>query len=647
MLLALMGIGGVVVAGYTQGAKKDAEHVRFLHNKRVLEEAKQALLMYAYRYPQTAAPNIRGPGRLPCPDTDNDGIPEPLINNCIDALVAMVGRFPWAANGMNFYDIRDASGQRLWYAVSQNFNFNVAAPDVINSDTIGTGTITIYDQTGASVYDGTAAGVAAVIIAPGAPLARNGVLQDRRVTNGIDDPEDTTADTDPAIVDPTNYLDISGGLDNADFINNNAVDGFILGPVDDLAADELIVNDQIIVITVDEVIKFAEKAVLSAYRAAIEDYQQKIWGLATANYRYPWLDSYDNADPLTQFDADITAAAPAPVIGRLPSIFANYFVTNDNDSQQFITEMDLKMNVDGHPVEARAAASAAPDVFFKANGDLSSSFNSGAAFVGWVWDGHDSTPHVNSPNDGIWEACPYVTGTEEDCNRDTAGNFKGGVASDVLLKVRKLDFIFNGASPFEFPFASITATPLAYTPPDVANHATVSAEYTDGGAGLISSVIWREDDDFQNSFTEFPLPNNGVLTFDGADTITVGLRYYPELPRWTWRNRWHDMVQVAYSSALQPGGDGTCSAGVDDCLTLQGFPGVVNNDKIALLVLSGNENDLDILNTALIDGAVGLVGAPDYLADDLAAIFEGENSTPDLIFDQRPANANDVILLLE
>lgn len=181
----------------------------------------------------------------------------------------------------------------------------------------------------------------------------------------------------------------------------------------------------------------------------------------------------------------------------------------------------------------------------------------------------------------------------------------------------------------------------------MANHATVSAEYTDGGAGLISSVIWREDDDFQNSFTEFPLPNNGVLTFDGADTITVGLRYYPELPRWTWRNRWHDMVQVAYSSALQPGGDGTCSAGFDDCLTLQGFPGVVNNDKIALLVLSGNENDLDILNTALIDGAVGLVGAPDYLADDLAAIFEGENSTPDLIFDQRPANANDVILLLE
>jgi len=642
MLLALMGIGGVVAVGYTQGAKKDAEHVRYLHNKRVLEEAKQALLMYAYRYPEIAAPNVRGPGRLPCPDTDNDGIPEPLITNCIDAGVAMVGRFPWAANGMDFYDIRDASGQRLWYAVSQNFNFNVAAPDVINSDAFST--ITIHDQTGALVYDGSVTGVVAVIIAPGPSIDRNGVAQDRVVGNG-DDPFDLVADTDPAIVDPTNYLDVSGVRDNADFINNNNVDGFILGPVDDLAAEELIVNDQIILITTEELIEFVEKAVLTAYRTSIDDYQQNIWGLVAANYRYPWLDAYNNADPLTEFDADITAAAPAPVIGRLPSIFANYFVTNDNDSQPMISEMEFLVDVDGHPVEARAAASVAPDVFFRANGNLSSSFNSGASFTGYVWDGHlSNVPTL--PNDGVWEACPYVLGNEDDCNQDVGGNFigMGGIIpgeSDVWLQVRQVTFTFNGASPFEFPLASMTATPLAYTPPDVANHAYVTAEY-DGGAGIISSVIWSQDNEFQASFSEEPVGNNGVLTFDGADTITVGVRYYPELPRWAWRNGWHDMVQVAYSSAHQPGGDGTCSVGVDDCLTLQGIPGV-NNDKIALVVLSGNENDFDPLNTALTD----LGGGPLFYSDDLGLIFEGANSIPDLVFDLRPANANDVILLLE
>jgi hypothetical protein len=184
-----------------------------------------------------------------------------------------------------------------------------------------------------------------------------------------------------------------------------------------------------------------------------------------------------------------------------------------------------------------------------------------------------------------------------------------------------------------------------YTPPGATNHATVSSEYAVFGAGYFSSITWSQDNDFQTSFSEEPVGNNGALAVVAGDTITVGLRYYPELPRWAWFNGWHDMVQAAFSSALQPGGDGTCTAGVDDCLTLQNIPGVTN-DKTGLLVLSGNEGDVDDLNTALVDGAVGLFGAPDYFADDLATIFEGENNTLDLIFDQRPPNANDVILLL-
>jgi hypothetical protein len=63
-VLLLMGIGGVVTAGFTQNVKKFADHERFLHNERVLKEAKQALLMYAYRYPETAlAFNGTIPGR--------------------------------------------------------------------------------------------------------------------------------------------------------------------------------------------------------------------------------------------------------------------------------------------------------------------------------------------------------------------------------------------------------------------------------------------------------------------------------------------------------------------------------------------------------------------------------------------------------
>ena len=71
-LLMFMGIGGAVLASFTKEARRDLEERKYQHNQRVLAEAKQALLMYAYNYPEIAATfngTIRGPGRLPCPDT--------------------------------------------------------------------------------------------------------------------------------------------------------------------------------------------------------------------------------------------------------------------------------------------------------------------------------------------------------------------------------------------------------------------------------------------------------------------------------------------------------------------------------------------------------------------------------------------------
>jgi len=147
MVLALMGVGGIVVAGFTQEARKELEHQRYLHNERVLKEAKQALLQYTYNYPVTAG---NGPGRLPCPDTDDDGIPNATA--LCGGANGIVGRFPWAEPEMNFYDARDASGQRLWYAVSSRFANSGAV--TINSGTQGS--ITIQDRSGALLHDATA-----------------------------------------------------------------------------------------------------------------------------------------------------------------------------------------------------------------------------------------------------------------------------------------------------------------------------------------------------------------------------------------------------------------------------------------------------------------------------------------------------------
>ena len=127
-------------------------------------------------------------------------------------------------------------------------------------------------------------------------------------------------------------------------------------------------------------------------------------------------------------------------------------------------------------------------------------------------------------------------------------------------------------------------------------------------------------------------------------------------PRWALTNDWHNRVQVAYSLALQPGGAGSCTAGVD-CLTLLNTSGISNN-KTGLIVLSGADINGDV-DLGLVDGLDDAAEAPDgdslgtgfgaplHFSDDLADIFEGENNNLDLIFDYRPVNSNDTVLLLE
>ena len=63
MLVVLMGLGGVVATEFTQDARTKSEQQRFLHNQRVLKQAKDALLLYAYNYTFNNAG--RGPGRMP------------------------------------------------------------------------------------------------------------------------------------------------------------------------------------------------------------------------------------------------------------------------------------------------------------------------------------------------------------------------------------------------------------------------------------------------------------------------------------------------------------------------------------------------------------------------------------------------------
>jgi hypothetical protein len=534
MVVTLMGIGGVVVTGFTQGAKQETERERYLHNQRILEEAKQALLQYAYNYPVTAG---NGPGRMPCPDTSNNGIPNATANCSGLGGVGILGRFPWAEPEMHFFDARDASGARLWYGVSNQFA-NSGGGVTVNSDTVGS--ITIQDRSGALLYDGSVNGIAAVIIAPGAPIDRNGVLQDRSVANA-DLPFDTIADTDPGIIDADNYLDLFGAVDNADFVNGTT-DGFVTGPIDNRVSGVLQVNDQMIVISAAEVIAMAEKATLQAYRKAINDY------LAATGGVYPWLYNYDGIeydsgggesvdvaiDKLSSYfpafanftDEDDylgfdTSGNVDGIFGRIPSIFADYFTETDSQAVESRLSGSLSLidpgTTDTYTLTETYCEDGCPqgtggnktfqhdlihdgptlgfettqvltDVGFVDidpdvvgdDGRFTATFpvDESLTFEVYFWD------EDNSPT-GVWTACPGGADELIDCSRDGPGDpdpgttgtptpgVANGLKSRILHMTVKLDF--SGVENFDFDYSNAPA--ITWDPASGTSHATISGTY--------------------------------------------------------------------------------------------------------------------------------------------------------------------------
>lgn len=255
----------------------------------------------------------RRPGDLPCPDLDGDGQGDSPCGNGAGTTgqPLRLGRLPWKDLGLP--DLRDGSGERLWYAVSSNFKRSVHYNAPLNSDTPGT--ITIRDATGRVTFDaGAGEGVVAVIIAPGPALVRPSLAggipywQDRGSTGA-----------NQAI----NYLDAGNGEDNAGFTDGSATDGFIAGPVVD-ATGNVVVNDRLAWITAEELAPFLERRAVAEVAQCLREYGEVSGG------RYPWpaADSLGTAGPVSYADSANRR------FGRIPrALYATHASAPDmNDS---------------------------------------------------------------------------------------------------------------------------------------------------------------------------------------------------------------------------------------------------------------------------------------------------------------------------
>lgn len=315
VVVALLLGAAAVFYGLTKTNTPEIERDR--KTEASLAIAKAALIGHAVSAPISNTTPDRL-GDLPCPDTDDDGNAETTCGNAAGTTgqALRLGRLPWRTLGLP--DLRDGDGERLWYAVSNNFKKNTRTncntPGVagcLSSDTRGT--ITIRNSTSNVVHDATnadpaASGVIAVIISPGAVLRRQGatVVQDRTCTGSLCNPQGVCSApvTNAPKCNPVNYLDTDGTEDNANFVDGSATNGFIQGVVRDTSGNA-IVNDRLAVVTYQDLMPQLEKRVAAEVLKCVTDY-------AAANYqRYPW------AAPVTTTTGTF-ADATNTYFGRIP-----------------------------------------------------------------------------------------------------------------------------------------------------------------------------------------------------------------------------------------------------------------------------------------------------------------------------------------
>lgn len=244
MLTSLLA-GSSLLAQTVQQARLYQQH----KTRSALAAAQQALLSYAVDLsPGSCTGNCPRPGDLPCPDLDDDGIAELSCGNAAGSQQSRrLGRLPWRTLGLD--DLRDGSGERLWYAVSNRYkNSTRAFP--LNADTAGT--ITLYQHQGYRLHDANLAqGLVAVILAPGAALQRMDGLQQQRDSLHSND--------------PSHYLDSNSHDDNASFVDGSS-DGFVLAELSSHF------NDALAVITQPQIQQRMQQRVAMEVSRALLDY---------------------------------------------------------------------------------------------------------------------------------------------------------------------------------------------------------------------------------------------------------------------------------------------------------------------------------------------------------------------------------------
>ncbi len=247
LVILVLGVTTFLVTSLNSAGAKIQRDVK---TTEALAFAKDALISEAST--EVDFPNHHYPGSLPCPDTDDDGSADSGGNgfDCSQ----YIGRLPWKTLGLP--DLRDASGERLWYTLSRNVRrYDSVRP--LNSDTAGTSTVGTLAVSGSS----SETDLLAIVFAPGDNVSgqsrsdntaacattSTSIKENRCAANYLEGSND----------DPSNHLAQNWSYENA----NTAA----------------LLNDRLATVTRDQLMERTEKRVGGQIRNALKKYYEA-WG---------------------------------------------------------------------------------------------------------------------------------------------------------------------------------------------------------------------------------------------------------------------------------------------------------------------------------------------------------------------------------
>jgi hypothetical protein len=279
ILLALVSV--ILLYAVVTGLNRSAAgmgQARAQNTATALAQARDALIGYAVS--QTAQPGI-----LPCPDTDNDGSAD---SPCEAIDVTAIGRLPWKTLGLP--DLRDGSGECLWYAVSANFkNSGTSGPSVVNSDS--SGTLIVKDGTGADLLSPPNLAIA-IVFAPGKILSSQS--QDRTPPVG----STAVCGGNNAAA---NYLEGTNASAGTTYVTTSDSDTF---------------NDRLLLVASADVITPVERRAAKEILQILADYRS-----GSSCNCYPWADFSDGASNAGDNYGRV------PLLGALPDSWASRSIT--------------------------------------------------------------------------------------------------------------------------------------------------------------------------------------------------------------------------------------------------------------------------------------------------------------------------------